>query len=97
VAALLDLCEQLPAAVVGRLLGLSSSTVGAWSCGGVQTGYAAHVARDELLPAEPVGLPQYEQMYGSAVMPASPAVDKISFYIKTQFRYERRPVPGAGG
>jgi hypothetical protein len=44
-AALLDLCAQLPAAVVSRLLGLSTSAVDAWSRGGVQTGYAAHVAR----------------------------------------------------
>ncbi|MFF8943221.1 hypothetical protein ACF1A5_13315 [Streptomyces sp. NPDC014864] len=43
-AALLDLCTQMPAAVLQRLLGISPSAAERWSAGAVRTAYAAEVA-----------------------------------------------------
>ena len=44
-AALLDLCTQMPAAVLQRLLGISPSAAERWAAGAVRTAYAAEVAR----------------------------------------------------
>jgi hypothetical protein len=43
-AALLDLCTQMPASVLQRLLGISPSAAERWSAGAVRTAYAAEVA-----------------------------------------------------
>ncbi|MFD6926365.1 hypothetical protein ACFV99_39970 [Streptomyces sp. NPDC059944] len=43
-AALLDLCTQMPAAVLHRLLGISPQAAERWSAGAVRTTYAAEVA-----------------------------------------------------
>ncbi|MCX5115297.1 hypothetical protein OOK13_44045 [Streptomyces sp. NBC_00378] len=44
-AALLDLCIQMPPAVLQRLLGVSSFAAERWAAGAVRTAYAAEVAR----------------------------------------------------
>ena len=44
-AALLDLCTQLPPAIVSRLLGVSTTTADTWSQGGSRASYANTVAR----------------------------------------------------
>jgi hypothetical protein len=44
-AALLDLCGQLPPAVIHRLLGISADAAQRWSSGAVRTAYAAEIAR----------------------------------------------------
>jgi hypothetical protein len=44
-AALLDLCIQLPPAVLQRLLGISPTAADRWSAGTVRAAYAAEVAR----------------------------------------------------
>ena len=44
-AALLDLCTQLPPAIVSRLLGVSTTTADTWSQGGSRASYANAVAR----------------------------------------------------
>ncbi|MET7296763.1 hypothetical protein ABZS79_32500 [Streptomyces griseoloalbus] len=44
-AALLDLCTQMPPAVLQRLLGISPSAAERWAAGAVRTAYAAEVAR----------------------------------------------------
>ena len=44
-AALLDLCIQMPPAVLQRLLGVSSFAAERWAAGAVGTAYAAEVAR----------------------------------------------------
>ncbi|MEV6110971.1 hypothetical protein AB0L59_00265 [Streptomyces sp. NPDC052109] len=44
-AALLDLCTQMPPAVLQRLLGISSMAAERWSAGAVRMAYAAEVAR----------------------------------------------------
>lgn len=43
-ATLLDLCTQMPAGLLQRLLGISASAAERWSDGEVRTGYAAEVA-----------------------------------------------------
>ncbi|MEE1807236.1 hypothetical protein [Streptomyces sp. BE133] len=44
-AALLDLCIQMPSAVLQRLLGVSPFVAERWAAGAVRTAYAAEVAR----------------------------------------------------
>lgn len=44
-AALLDLCTQMPPAVLQRLLGISPMAAERWSAGAVRMAYAAEVAR----------------------------------------------------
>ncbi|WP_235441346.1 site-specific integrase [Streptomyces sp. Mg1] len=44
-AALLDLCTQMPPAVLQRLLGISSTAAERWAAGAVRSAYAAEVAR----------------------------------------------------
>ncbi|WP_224228326.1 MULTISPECIES: hypothetical protein [Streptomyces] len=44
-AALLDLCAQMPPAVVQRLLGVSSFAAERWAAGAVRAAYAAEIAR----------------------------------------------------
>lgn len=44
-AALLDLCTQMPPAVLQRLLGISPAASERWAAGAVRTAYAAEVAR----------------------------------------------------
>ncbi|GAA4217724.1 hypothetical protein [Actinocatenispora rupis] len=44
-AALLDLCTQMPPAVLQRLLGVSPAAAERWAAGAVRTAYAAEVAR----------------------------------------------------
>ncbi|MGW1014321.1 hypothetical protein ACWD4X_30300 [Streptomyces termitum] len=44
-AALLDLCTQMPSAVLQRLLGISPAAAEHWAAGAVRTAYAAEVAR----------------------------------------------------
>ncbi|WP_239063783.1 MULTISPECIES: hypothetical protein [unclassified Streptomyces] len=44
-AALLDLCTQMPPAVLQRLLGISPTAAERWAAGAVRSAYAAEVAR----------------------------------------------------
>ncbi|GAB3810174.1 hypothetical protein GCM10028799_02080 [Kribbella italica] len=44
-AAMLDLCAQLPPAVIQRLLGVTTDAAQRWSSGAVRTTYAAEIAR----------------------------------------------------
>ncbi|MCD9144368.1 hypothetical protein LUZ28_07350 [Streptomyces albireticuli] len=44
-AALLDLCTQMPPAVLQRLLGISPAAAERWAAGAVRTAYAAEVAK----------------------------------------------------
>ncbi|MFF7941545.1 hypothetical protein ACFZC5_17680 [Nocardia gamkensis] len=54
-AALLDLCTQLPPAVLSRLLGISVTTADVWSRDGMRAGYANALAqRSKEAPRRPV-------------------------------------------
>jgi hypothetical protein len=44
-AALLDLCTQIPPAVIHQLLGISATAAERWSAGATKAAYAAEIAR----------------------------------------------------